>query len=114
MRWLLDQGRKTHFGCCLLPGGGGGGVLGGGLRFKVIVPNLDTEATLVALLFILFFFCFCSSRQNDCQGVLENETKAKAVAVSGNFTSATGDNELLLIKNQRGGHTMHSTSFMLA
>ncbi len=49
MRWLLDRGRKTHFGCRLLPGGAGGG-----LRFKVIAPNLDTGATLV----VLFFFYF--------------------------------------------------------
>lgn len=43
---LLDRGRKTHFGCRLLPGGGGGwgGVLGDGLRFKVIAPNVDTSS----------------------------------------------------------------------
>ena len=54
-----DRGRKTHSGCCLLPWGGGGvlGVLGG-LRFKAIAQNLNTEATLVALLSLLFSIFF--------------------------------------------------------
>lgn len=54
----------------------------------------------------LFIFFFCSSRQ---QLLLENETKAKAEAVR-----VTGDTVPLLIKHLGGGHTMHSTSFILA
>lgn len=85
--------------CCL---GGVGRVL----RYKVIAPNLH----LLAFFSPLFSSSAVAGR-NDCQGVLENETKAEAFA--GIFTSVTGDTELLLIKNPCVGRTTHSISFMI-
>ena len=88
--------------CC--PGG-----VGRGLRYKVIAPNLDTSNTCCP--FFPFIFSSAVAGRNDCQQVLENETIAEAFA--GIFTSVTGDTELLLIKNPRGGRTTHSISFMI-
>lgn len=73
------------------------GVASGGLRFKVIAPNVDTEATLVALLF--YFISVQKQREMPAKGVLEKKSKGTAKADSGIFTSVTGDTKLLLIKN---------------
>lgn len=86
--------------CCL-------GSAGGGLKFRVSAPNLAAHALC---------FLFSSSTvagKNYCQGVLENETKAKAKAEPGTFTGVTGETKLPLIKKLCGGHTMLSLSFML-
>lgn len=45
------SGQENSFWLSFAAWGGVGGAAGG-LGFKVIAPNLDTEATLVALLFL--------------------------------------------------------------
>lgn len=101
------SGQENSFWLSLAACGEGGRAAAGGLRFKVIAPNLDRSNTCCP------GFLFPSSAvagKNDCQRVLENEAKAKAET----FTSVTGDTELLLIKNPHGGHTMRSPCFMAA